>query len=391
MLRSLKAWLRRVAYAIGRAIGPIRWLGKRPLVFRYADIVEILERDEQFTVRPIYAERMARTSGDFFLGMDASERYRRESGIVRGVVRPDDLDSLRSFVRRQAESLIRERSAAGHLDVVRDLTRLVPTRLCEHYLGVAGPDDATFQRWMRSIFWHLFINIDGDQEVAQRAEAAALELNAHVTALITQRKAQLREGAILPDDLLCRLTQLQTTGGESLDDEGVRRNINGLVLGAVDTTSKAVVHALRVILERPAIHAEARQAAQRHEMDALVHYAYEALRFDPFESGMVRFCATPTAIGGKTLPAGREVILVTESAMFDPQTFHDPSAFRIDRPLDRYLHFGHGMHQCFGTAINSVQIPELLGALLRLPGLRERSSVVYEGPFPDRYEVSFDV
>ena len=66
-----------------------------------------------------------------------------------------------------------------------------------------------------------------------------------------------------------------------------------------------------------------------------------------------------------------------------------PPALRFE-----YLHFGYGLHRCFGRAINGVQIPELLAALLRLPGLRRASGgagrVVNDGPFPERLILEFD-
>jgi cytochrome P450 len=55
--------------------------------------------------------------------------------------------------------------------------------------------------------------------------------------------------------------------------------------------------------------------------------------------------------------------------MFDPEVFPAPGQFRTDRAA-QYLHFGYGLHQCFGLAINRVQIPELAAALLRLPNVR---------------------
>ena len=74
--------------------------------------------------------------------------------------------------------------------------------------------------------------------------------------------------------------------------------------------------------------------------------------------------------------------------MFDPAAFPDPELIRADRQRCAYLHFGHGMHTCYGKAINMVQIPEIAMALLKLDGLRRASGsagrIAYDGPFPDR-------
>jgi cytochrome P450 len=65
----------------------------------------------------------------------------------------------------------------------------------------------------------------------------------------------------------------------------------------------------------------------------------------------------------------------------------------VDREVE-YLHFGYGMHSCFGRAINGVQIPELVATLLRLPNLRRAPGrdgrVIMDGPFPERLILEFD-
>ena len=44
-----------------------------------------------------------------------------------------------------------------------------------------------------------------------------------------------------------------------------------------------------------------------------------------------------------------------------------PNDFRIDRPDYDYMHFGYGLHTCFGRYINMVQIPRIVQALLARP------------------------
>ncbi|HYO70171.1 MAG TPA: hypothetical protein VEU33_29250 [Archangium sp.] len=49
---------------------PNLMLGKRVLVTRAEDVNEVLKTDEAFGVTELYAERMQRTTGAFFLGME---------------------------------------------------------------------------------------------------------------------------------------------------------------------------------------------------------------------------------------------------------------------------------------------------------------------------------
>jgi len=197
---------------------------------------------------------------------------------------------------------------------------------------------------------------------------------------------------------LGRLLALRGSSRPWLDENTVRRNVSGLIVGAIETTSKFVAHSIDELLRRPEIIAGAREAAVTNNIEAVRRYANEAVRFNPHAPLMLRYCATETALAVNTprerrLRAGSTVLVGTLSAMFDSEAFASPNEFRIDREVE-YLHFGYGVHRCFGYYINSVQIPELMAALLRLPNLRRASGgdgrILYEGPFPDRLILKFD-
>jgi len=72
--------------------------------------------------------------------------------------------------------------------------------------------------------------------------------------------------------------------------------------------------------------------------------------------------------------------------MFDRRSVRAPKTFRIDRPFESYLHFGHGLHMCFGLEINRLQLPAMSVALLEGPTLRRApgaaGQMTYDGPYP---------
>jgi cytochrome P450 len=179
----------------------------------------------------------------------------------------------------------------------------------------------------------------------------------------------------------------------------VRRNLSGLVVGAVDTTSRFCVLALDELLRRPPELAGAAAAARAGNMDSVRQYAWEAVRFNPHTPLMSRFCPRDTVLAAGTprerrIGAGSSMLAVAVAASFDAAAVPEPGRFRTDRDIRSYLHFGWGMHQCFGLALNSVTIPEILAAVLRLPGLRRAPGaagrVALDGPFPERLVLVFD-
>src|SRR5207249_1495153 len=117
-----------------------------------------------------------------------------------------------------------------------------------------------------------------DALVRRAADTSAAELRAHLTALIAQRKRDPSG-----DDLLTRLIRAQT-----LDDDSVRRNITGIVVGAIDTTVTATTQAFDELLRNPSALDQARRAAQAGDAPLLQSCCYEALRFHPQTPALFR-------------------------------------------------------------------------------------------------------
>lgn len=389
--------LLQTVFKLLRKHAPQLLIGKRLILTRHDDVIEVLSRDTDFTIREVNEERINAIDGPFILGMDRSEEYDRESAALRQAVRRDDLERIRSFVRQSAEELTRAARAQGRIDVVGGLARVVAVRVVDSYFGIPAPDEPTMMRWMRDVFHDIFANPTADPLVHRDALQTVSELRPYMDSVIAERKSKIGEPN-QPDDVLGRLLALQDGAHPWLDNNAVRRNMGGMIAGAVDTTSKFVTLAIDELLRRPDALEGARRVALARDMDAMRRYAYEAVRFNPHHPVQARFCKSETEIAAGTkrarrIPSDTSVYIATLSAMFDPEKFTDPEEFRADRDVD-YLHFGFGMHRCFGSAINGVQIPELLAALLRLPNLRRAPGsaghIVYDGPFPDQLILEFD-
>ncbi len=379
---------------------PILKVAKLVVVTRHADVVEVLSRDGDFTVAEGNGPTMDRVNGPFILGMDRSPQYERERSILERCIRPGDADRIRALVADTAAELVDGARARGRIDVVQSLARPAALRVVAGFFGVPGPDEATMARWMRTIFHETFLNVGGDPDVRRAGEESADEFHAYADELIARRRAHIDGGEQAPDDFLTRLVRLQGDRETRLSDEGVRRNIGGVVVGAVETTSKATAHAVDQLLRHGGdALGGARTAAAAGDVEQVGNHAFEALRFNPINPVLSRHVARDAVIAAGTrrerrLRAGGTVYAAVLPAMFDPRVFDEPDRFRADRPASAYLHFGHGLHTCFGRFVNVIQIPELVAALLRLDNLRPApgvdGTIVYDGPFPDRLLLDFD-
>jgi cytochrome P450 len=381
-------------FAVLRRLKPVLIFKNTALVTRFEDVQEVLSRDNVFHVT--YKEKME-VIGDganFFLGMQNSPEYERDQSHMRTVIRRQDLPQLiQPFVAKTAESLVT--ASGGNLDVVQQLGRVVPMRLIASYFGCPPTSEEDLASWSTVMFGYLFTDQDNDPAVGAAARGAAVKARAWLDRIIAERKKQDSQ----PDDVVARCLALQRTGVPGMDDVGIRNNLLGLIIGAIPTTSKCCAQALDELLKRPAKLGEA-QAAARSDNDALVaRYVFEALRFNPNNPGVFRIAAEEYTVArdkihATTIPRGATVIAATQSAMFDDRMVNAPNEFLTDRPDYTCMHFGYGLHTCFGQYINRVQIPGILKAVLKRKGLRRAEGDVgqiqYDGSFPRSLGVAFD-
>jgi cytochrome P450 len=379
--------LQRFVFSLLRKYKPVLVIGKIAVITRDQDVREALARDTELTIAEINSPNMLRLNGPFFLCMDRSEQYTREQGDTRKVIQPDESRMIHEIARRHCADLISAALPVGRIDMVSQLARPAAARFIADYFGVPGPSEIKLMHWMRSLFHDLFINLANDRSIQLTAEQSFHELGPYLLDLIAERKQQILQRNVR-NDFLSRMIKLQLNGEISLDDDGIRRNISGLIVGALDTTSKVSTLIVEQLLNKPEWLEQARAVVDDEQ--AFLHLCFDVLRFDTMASVMLRHSQKGVDIAGVHIPQGCKAFVATASAMFDEQAWPEPERIMTDRPLDRYLHFGDGMHRCFGEYINRIQVPMIVGSLVRLPNLRKHSTLLYDGPFPDQFVLTFD-
>ena len=381
-------------FALLRRVRPLLATRRFGVVTRADDVREVLADHSHFTV-PFYDRKMTEVSGPFILGLDDTPLYRHDHAALRAAIRPADVPGLAAATLAVA----RERVAAadGEIDIVSQLVDPTVDRVIAEYFGTPGPDTATQIRWSRDIFQQIFLNVTNSAVPHQRALAAAAEMRPYLDAQIATRRAAINEGDQVPDDVLTRLLQQPPEEG-GLHDIAVRHNLIGLIAGWIPTVSKAFAGAVNELLGRPSELERTQQAARAGDQELVGRYMFEALRFQPQTWALLRSCAADCTLAAGTrratrFRAGSTVLVATQSAMFDERAFPAPDEFRIDRPFEDYLHFGHGLHMCFGREINRVHLPALAAALFEGPPVARAAGragqMAWDGPYPASLTVSF--
>ncbi|HEX3975583.1 MAG TPA: hypothetical protein VHW96_04925 [Solirubrobacteraceae bacterium] len=387
----------RRALGLLRCVAPFVRVGDVAIVTRYADVAEVLSRDPDFTIG-LYSPKMEALAGRFILGLAQGPQYEHDISVLRLVVAQADMPRIRKVVADIVGEIFARLSPYGELDVVRDLSDAVPARVTDRYLGAPGPTEPQLIEWGRTQFRELFYNVRNDPAITGPATASSAEMRAHVDRLIAARTAAPAGVGAPPEDVLGRMVKLKGDERLAIDDTWIRTYIMGLIIGMLPLTSKAAALAVNVMLDRQGLLAGAHEAAKADDDDLLWRYISEAMRIAPQSPGQFRLSDGVWRIGPNNnyeIPSGTRVFAATQSAMFDRRAFSRPARIRTDRPASRYLHFGYGLHSCFGRFISyEAQIPGMIKGLLTQPNLRRAPGsagrLTWDGPFPDSLKVAFD-
>ena len=386
----------RTAFGVLREVKPIAKFGKTVIVTRYSDVVDVLKRQDDFTVHEIDGYKMEIMGTPFVLGMDSSPEATRDKNILMQVVKREDLALVRTIIKNIISDLLEQARPNKQIDTVKPYARLAGVRLVAQYFGVPA-DEPTMMRWQRAIFDEAFVNLQNDKAIHEEGMVAAKEINEYALKLIQDLQKQQQQGP-LPDNVLNRLISKQKDN-PWLDDAAVKRNILGTILGVVENTSKVVAQVMDQFLRRPDILEKVKQAAMNDDMKTVSKYCFEALRFNPHNPAILRFCKNGAIIGAGTsyerkIPAGCTIFAATLGGMFDKRAVSNPKEFDPTRNVD-YLHFGYGTHACLGRYITEVTVPELVAGLLKLKNIRradgKAGKIVYDHVvFPDTFTLKFD-
>lgn len=361
----------RALFAELRVARPILPLPSFTVLTRWADVSDALTRPSTFRVP--YAPHMDPSVGPYMLARDDAEPNWRDKSVMRALMRWEEVPGIRSFAAETAAAGLAAAGSGtpGKVDVVQAVSRLVPLRVVQRCFGFPGPDDASMLRWSWATQADMFHNPTNDRRMLDECVRAGTEMRAWVREFLRSREPW---HAASGGDTVSRLLRMTGTGLSGLDAEEVVSNVCGLLVGAIETTSQAIVNATEQILLRPEVASRAIAAAQANDAavgDAIV---WEALRFNPMTTFVVRVAAEDAVLGPGSphetpVHPGAVIAVGIGSAMFDPGVFPQPDEFR-ERRRNAYLHTGFGQHECLGQYVAYAIIPETIRQVLLLPQVR---------------------
>ncbi len=341
------AWMRRNA--------PLYWDGINELwgVSRHADVVEIEKRKDVFI-------NSDQTKGGYrpnipadpaIIGLDDPIHHVRRNLVSRRFT-PRAVSAWEPIIREKVTALLDAVAAAGGpAEVVADLAAPLPAMMIGRLLGFPEERWPDLQRWSEQT-----IALGGGPRYMDEAGvAAATEFFMTAAELYEDKKR------CPADDVMTVWTNSMVDGAPVPPDTVVADCL--LVLdGGAETTRTVIARTLLNLLAHPDQWDRLKGGAD------LTVAVEEMIRYVTPIHNMCRVATVDTEIGGVTVRAGQQVVLMYGSANRDAAVFDRPEDFDVTRAPNNHIAFGFGTHFCLGASLARTEIRIFFEELVRRVG-----------------------
>ena len=282
----------------------------------------------------------------------------------------------RAFVSRQIALLAPEIEAYAHqlidgfegqneVDLLAAYATPLPLRIIARLVGIDAAYEPAMLRWSHAMVRLYTLKATHTEELA--ANQACHDFDALIRAMIALKRQ-------LPDDSL--LSKMVSQGAMS-DAEIVSTTV--LIMNAGhEATVHQIGNAVRTLLQ-PDMHS-ARAMDHDHRCDLVVE---ESLRFDAPLHMFTRYANEDVDFGnGCLIKQGEKIGLLLGAANHDPIAFENPTRFWPERPDQKSVSFGAGIHFCIGAPLARLEIGIALKVLFqRLPNLKLSQQSLYANTY----------
>ena len=221
--------------------------------------------------------------------------------------------------------------------------------ICE-VMGISGESKAQVGAWSEALCPTLDPVVS--EETVQVLDCAVLEFGEFL--MDYARSRSLNPG----DDLLSVLATAWKAGQIS-SGELVATGVLLLAAGH-ETSSNLVASGMLSLLRSPD------ELQLVRDAPSLAPRAVdEMLRTESPIQMFMRWATDDCEVGERVVRAGDQVAVHIGAANRDPAAFQDPESFRVERPENRHLAFGSGIHACVGAALARSEAEVAVRVLLK--------------------------
>ncbi|MGA8355235.1 MAG: cytochrome P450 [Solirubrobacteraceae bacterium] len=270
-------------------------------------------------------------------------------GIIQG---PFSLKALRErlepFVQAEVDRLVAQIAAQEQTDFAMQLAWSLPTGVVMEFLGLPRDDRDQLARWQMQFNER----VPGDRQPPVSAIAAGGHISEYFEAVIEDRRRSPRE------DLLTFIANGGADGAPI--GEAAIGMAHVIFAAAIDTTACFLTNTV-YLLDR---HRDQRRWLLEH-LDSLEPALEECLRFESPVQNAKRTVTKAVELKGISMPQGATVAVLFGSANRDEHRYEQADRFDLQRPPQRTLVFGEGIHHCLGAPLARMEGRIAIGALLK--------------------------
>jgi cytochrome P450 len=263
----------------------------------------------------------------------AHVKYRR---LLDPLFAPRRIDALETDIAERVNHFVDAFVDRGSCDFTAEFAELFPASV---FLGMMGLpwDELDTLIELRD---GLLRPGTRDMEPAERSaiqRATAQRVYAYFDAILDQRAAE-------PQDDILSLFVTTESDGDSLTRDDVLAICFVLLTAGLDTVTDSLTCFFAFLAQHP----EHRRRIVE-DPEVIPDAVEELLRWETPVPAVVRWAREESVLGGATIEPGHHVVVNLSAANLDEAEFPDPLEVQFDRPVNRHLAFGGGVHRCLGS------------------------------------------
>ncbi|MCB1255791.1 MAG: cytochrome P450 [Microthrixaceae bacterium] len=338
-------------YAWMRENAPAYWDSVNELwgISRYDDIVEIEKRKDIFisSDKEKGGYRPNIPADPAIIGLDDPEHSKRRNLVSRQFT-PRAVTSWESHIVETCRELVDAAlSHGGPIEVVTEIAAPLPAEMIGLLLGFPHEMFPKLMEWSeRTIALG-----GGPRYLVESGIIAAMEF-AEASSNLFDDKSKCPA-----DDIMSLWTQAEVPGYTFGRDEVISDSLL-LLDGGAETTRTVIARTILNLAANPDQWQLLREGA---DLDVAIE---EFVRYVTPVHNMCRVAASDYEVGGQTIQAGQQVVLMYSSGNRDLDHFENPDVFDVTRTPNNHISFGFGTHFCMGASLARLEIKSMFQELL---------------------------
>jgi cytochrome P450 len=269
-------------------------------------------------------------------------KYRR---LLDPLFAPKQVTRLEADVRKLSNQLIDEFIHTGECEFNSAFAIPLPCTVFLRLLGLPLEDLELFLEMKDNI-----IRPNGEATQIPEAEFTRIQaetgqrIYAYFDKVLDEREQQPR------DDMLTGFLEAEVDG-HRLTREDILDICYLFLLAGLDTVTASVGCMVSYLAQHP----EQRQRLV-DDPSRIPGAVEELLRWETPVPGVPRVVAQDVELSGERLEPGEKVTVLLGSANIDERGFPQPADVDFERPANRHLAFGGGVHRCLGSHLARLEL-----------------------------------